>query len=142
MRGRPFQPGNKYGRGRPRGSRNKATRVCQDTLESYADRLIKKLLQLAFQGDPTAMRLCIDRLMPAQRQRALHFKLPSTKTLTGVVAASESVVSGVARGELTPAEGEAVSGMLDGRRRMIETQELDQRLRALESLNKPFNEPT
>jgi len=59
-----------------------------------------------------------------------------------VVAASESVVRGVARGELTPAEGEAVSGMLDGRRRMIETQELDQRLRALEALNKPFNEPT
>ncbi|HET9318597.1 MAG TPA: hypothetical protein VFO27_02440 [Bryobacteraceae bacterium] len=115
--------------------------MCQDTLESYGDRLIKKLLQLAFQGDPTAMRLCIDRLMPAQRQRALHFKLPSTKTLTGVVAASESVVSGVARGELTPTEGEAVSGMLDGRRRMIETQELDQRLRALEALNKPSNEP-
>src|SRR5205085_11160757 len=35
MRGRPFQPGNKYGRGRPRGSRNKLARVCQDTLDSH-----------------------------------------------------------------------------------------------------------
>jgi hypothetical protein len=140
MRGRPFQPGNKYSRGRPRGSRNKAARVCQNTLESLAEPLTKKCLSLAFQGSPTALRLCMERLMPARRQRALHFKLPPTKNLVDVVAASESVLSGVVRGELTPAEGEALSGMLDGRRRMIETQELEQRIRALEALNKPSNE--
>lgn len=140
MRGRPFQPGNKFGRGRPRGSRNKAARVCQNTLESLAEPLAKKCLYLAFQGNPTAMRLCMERLMPARRQRALHFKLPPVKTLADVGAASESVLSGVARGELTPAEGEAFSGMLDGRRRMIETQELDQRIRALEAINKPSND--
>jgi hypothetical protein len=115
--------------------------VCQDTLESLADPLTKICLSLAFQGNPTAMRLCMERIMPARRQRALHFKLPSTKTLADVAEASESVLSDVARGKLTPAEGEAVSGMLDGRRRMIESQELDQRLRALEALNKPCNEP-
>jgi hypothetical protein len=141
MRGRPFQPGNKYGRGRPRGSRNKAARVCQDTLESLAEPLTKKCLALAFQGNPTAMRLCMERIMPARRQRALHFKLPSTKTLADVAEASESVLSDVARGKLTPAEGQTVSGMLDGRRHMIETQELDQRLRAVEALNKPSSEP-
>ena len=31
-RGRPFAPGNKLGRGRPRGSRNKATLVFQKML--------------------------------------------------------------------------------------------------------------
>jgi len=140
MRGRPFQPGNKYGRGRPRGSRNKAARVCQVTLESLAELLTKKCLSLALQGNPMAMRLCMERLMPARRQRVLHFKLPPTKTLADVAGASESVLSGVARGDLTPAEGEAFSGMLDGRRRMIETQDLDERVRALEALNKPSNE--
>ncbi len=140
MRGRPFQPGNKYGRGRPRGSRNKSARVCESTLESVAELLTKKCLSLAFQGNPTALRLCMERLMPARRQRVLHFKLPPTKTLADVAGASESVLSGVARGDLTPAEGEAFSGMLDGRRRMIETQELDQRIRVLEALNKPSNE--
>jgi len=136
MRGRPFQPGNKYGRGRPPGSRNKIVRVCQDTLDSHAETLTKKCLYLAFQGNPTAMRLCMERLMPARRQRALHFKLPPVKTMAEVAAASELVVSGVARGQLTPAEGQAFSGMLEGRRRMIETEELDQRIRALEDLNK------
>ena len=134
MRGRPFQPGNKYGRGRPRGSRNKVARVCQDTLDSHAEALTKKCLYLAFQGNPTAMRLCMERLTPARRQRMLQFKMPPVKTIADVTAASESVVSGVARGQLTPAEGQAISAMLEGRRHIIETQEQDQRLRALENL--------
>jgi hypothetical protein len=132
MRGRPFQPGNKYGRGRPRGSRNKVARVCQDTLDSYAEPLTKKCLFLALQGNPTAMRLCMERLTPARRQRTLQFKMLPVKTITDVAAAAESVVNGVARGQLTPGEGQAFSAMLEGRRRVIETEELDQRIRALE----------
>jgi hypothetical protein len=141
MRGRPFQPGNQYGRGRPPGSRNKVARVCQDTLDSHAENLTKKCVLQAFQGNPTAMRLCMERLMPARRQRALHFNLPPVKTIADVAAASESVVRGVARGQLTPAEGQAFSVMLDGRRRMIETEELDQRIRALEDQNEPSSGP-
>ena len=141
MRGRPFQPGNKYGRGRPRGSRNKVARVCQNTLDSHAESLTKKCLVLAFQGNPTAMRLCMERLMPARRQRTLTFKLQPLKTIGDVAAASEAVVSGVARGQLTPAEGQAFSGMLEDRRRVIETQDQEPRIRALEDLNKPSSGP-
>ena len=141
MRGKPFQAGNKYGRGRPRGSQNKVTRVCQDTLDSHAESLTKKCLVLAFQGNPTAMRLCMERLMPARRQRTLQFKLAPIKTITDVAAASESVVSGVARGQLTPAEGQAFSAMLDDRRRVIEIQDQEPRIRALEDLNKPPSGP-
>jgi hypothetical protein len=142
MRGRPFQPGNKYGRGRPRGSRNRVARVCQDTLDGHAENLMKKCVVLAYQGNTTAMRLCMERLMPARRQRTLQFRLPPIKTITDVAVASESVVSGVARGQLTPAEGQAFSAMLDDRRRVIEIQDQEPRIRALEDLNKPPSGPT
>jgi hypothetical protein len=33
VRGRPFEPGNKLGRGRPKGSRNKAKSPGQDLLQ-------------------------------------------------------------------------------------------------------------
>jgi hypothetical protein len=78
------------------------------------------------------MRLCMERLTPARRQRTLQFKMPPVKTITDMAAASESVVNGVARGQLTPAEGQAFSAMLEGRRRVIETEDQDQRIRALE----------
>jgi hypothetical protein len=140
VRGRPFQPGNKYGRGRPPGSRNKSSRVCQETLEGHAENLTKKCLYMAFQGNPTAMRLCMERLMPARRHRTLNFKMPAVKTLADVDAASQIVMSGIARGQLTPAEGQTVSLVLEGRRRVIETQELEQRIRSLEEINKPATE--
>ena len=81
------------------------------------------------------MRLCMERLLPARRHRLLQFKLPLVKTIADVDAASESVVDAVARGQLTPAEGQGFSLMLEGRRRVIETQELEPRIRALEDRN-------
>jgi hypothetical protein len=122
LRGRPFEPGNKYGHGRPRGSRNKATGLCQKTLEYYGESLTKKLVQEAFRDNPTALRLCIERLMPVRRQRTLKFKLPLTRTVDDVAAASEALIDGVARGQLTPAEGQALTEMLEGRRRVMENQ--------------------
>jgi hypothetical protein len=135
-RGRPFEPGNKHGRGRPRGSRNKAARACQEALDNHAESLIKKCLSLADQGNMAALRILMDRLVPPLRQRPLQFKLPRTKTIAAVSAASELVLGAVTRGQLTPAEGENFSRLLDGRRRMIEAQELEERVRALEDLNK------
>lgn len=139
VRGRPFQPGNQYGRVRPRGSRNKLARACQDILETHAQKLMEVCVYKACQGNTTAMRLCVERLLPARRHRALQFKLPALKTIADVNAASESVVNGVARGQLTPEEGESLTQMLEGRRRVIETQELEQRIRVLEQSNDTTN---
>ena len=111
--------------------------MCQDTLDRHAESLTNKCLLMAHQGNPTAMRLCMERVMPARRHRTLRFKLPPVKTMADVDAASESVVGAVARGHLTPAEGQAFSLMLEGRRRVIETQELESRIRALEDRNDP-----
>ena len=142
MRGRPFQPGNKYGRGRPLGRRNKTARVLQDKLDSHGENLINRCVYMAHRGDPTALRLCMERLMPVRRQRTVQFKVPPVKTLADVDAASESVVSDVARGQLTPAEGQAISELLEDRRRVIETQEIEERIRALEQANQATPKPT
>jgi hypothetical protein len=132
MRGKPFPPGNKYGHGRPPGSRNKVVNEWQELLEGHGETLIKKCLFMALQGNITPLRLCFEQLFPVRRQRVLQFKLPATKTMADLAAASETVVRGVTRGLLTPSEGQAFTVMLDGRRRMIETGELEVRLRTLE----------
>ena len=136
MRGRPFQPGNKYGRGRPRGSRNKIARVCQDILDTYAEPLMRKSVIMALQGNPTALRVFMDRLIP-RGQPTVRFRLPPTKTIDDVAGASQAVINGVARGQLTPADGQAFCGMLENRRRVIENQDEEPRVRALEDANKP-----
>jgi len=96
---------------------------------------------MALQGDPTAMRLCMERLIPAPRHRTVQFKVPPLKTLADVNAASQSILSDVAKGQLTPAEGQDVAGLLEGRRHVIETQEMEERIRAVEQAHQATSKP-
>jgi hypothetical protein len=132
VRGRPFAPGNKFGRGRPAGSRNKATAAREQMLDSHGDAITKKCALMALQGDPTALRLCMERLLPPRKQHAVIFKMPPIATAADVGQGFETLLQAVARGQLTPAEGQVIASMLENRRRSIETEELERRMQALE----------
>ncbi|WP_373867386.1 DUF5681 domain-containing protein, partial [Microvirga aerophila] len=62
--GRRFQPGNS---GRPQGSRNRATLAMEALLDGEAEALTRKAIEMAKEGDATAMRLVLDRLLPPRR---------------------------------------------------------------------------
>jgi hypothetical protein len=132
MRGRPFEKGNRLGRGRPLGSRNQASLMVQQSLEEHAEAITKKCVILALKGDATALRLCMERLVGPRKQRVLRFKVPGSQTAAEVSAAVEVVLRGVSGGQLTPGEGQAFSQILEHRRKVIETEELEKRVRALE----------
>lgn len=131
--GSPFQPGNRFGRGRPQGSRNKATIVLQEMLEGHGEAITRKCALLALQGDPTSMRLCMERLIPPRKDHPVKFKLPGVTTAAEVAEAVGAVLRGVAGGQLTPAEGQMIAAILEGRRKVIETEEHEARIFALES---------
>jgi hypothetical protein len=66
MTGRPFQPGYKMGKGRPPGSRNRRT-VFAVLMDGRGESIIKQCQVMALEKDPTAMRLCMERLLPPSR---------------------------------------------------------------------------
>ena len=131
--GSPFQPGNTFGRGRPQGSRNKATIALQEMLDGHGESITRKCALLALQGDPTALRLCMERLIAPRRDSPVKFKLPAVTTAAEVAQAVGTVLRGVAGGQLTPAEGQMIAAILENRRKVIETEEHEARIRALES---------
>jgi hypothetical protein len=132
MRGRPFEPGNKFGRGRPAGSRNKTTMALQSMLEEHAETIVKKAALMAIQGDTTALRLCLERLLPARRNSPVRFKLPPINSAAGVTKALSKVVQGVANGILAAAEGETLTAILERLHQNLQTLELEKRIGALE----------
>ena len=132
IRGRPFAPGNKLGRGRPAGSRNKATIVLQQMLDEKGVAIMAKAQVMALQGDHVALRLCVDRLLPPRKESLVQFKLPAVRTADDLGRALEAVLQGIANGKLTPAEGECLSAVLERRRKSIETAEIEARVRVLE----------
>ena len=80
----------------------------------------------------TALKLCLERICPPKKSRPISIDLPDVKTSEGVSLAQTSVVQAVGEGEITPAEGQVLSNILESRRKSIETVEHEQRLVELE----------
>ena len=128
-RGRPFTPGNP---GRPKGARNKATLAAEVLLDREAEAITRKAVEMALEGDTTALRLCMERICPPRKERPVQVTLPSTETSGGLVRATAAVIGAVARGEIAPGEGQALSALLEAQRRTVETVDLERRITDLE----------
>ena len=131
-RGRPFQPGNQLGRGRPKGSRNKATHAAQRLLEQHSEALARKCIIEALHGNMPALKLCMERVAPVRREAPVHIKLPGLSSARDIAASGQAVGEAVASGRLTPSEGEKLTNILESQRKAIETAELQLRMEQLE----------
>ena len=127
-----FQKGNPGGPGRVRGSRNKVTLAAQALLDGDSAALTRKAVELALGGDVPALKMCLERILPPLRERALNFEVPEVTSLEDVPPALSSVLAAVATGILTPSEGHVVSDLLSGFTRALGNAELERRITALE----------
>jgi hypothetical protein len=134
QRGRPFAPGKSGNpKGRPKGARNNATVIAEALLDGEADAITRKLIEKAKEGDTTALRLCLDRLLPPRRVRPVAFELPSKfETAADAMHASSAVLMACAAGNLSPGEASEFMSLISSHVRLIETTELEARLTALE----------
>ncbi len=142
-RGRPFEKGRSGNPvGRRAGSRNEATIAAAALLAGESEALTRKAVDLALVGDPTAMRLCLERILPPCRERTVKFALPPIESApTGqargpkahdIAAAMKAVTSALAGGAITPGEAATIAAVVDTFVRAIETSDFDRRLHLLE----------
>jgi hypothetical protein len=73
-------------------------------LDGEAETLTRKAVELALGGNVLALRLCLDRILPPRRERAVTFALPEVRSAADATAALASILASVATGELTVAE--------------------------------------
>jgi hypothetical protein len=131
---KPGQSGNPDGR--PKGARNRATIAAETLLDGEADALTRKAIELAKQGDTTALRLCIERILPTRKDRPVSFDMPRIERVADSVTAVAAIATAVADGELTPMEAAELSKVVDGYTRAMETADLAARLMRLEQAQK------
>ena len=131
---KPGQSGNPSGR--PKGARNRATLALEAILEGEAEAITRKVIELALDGDTVALRLCLDRIAPARRDRHIAFALPPVATASDAVTASAALVAAVADGELTPSEAAELGKLVDTVIRSIELTDVQDRLGRLEAVSK------
>ena len=118
--------------GKPAGARNKATIMVQTIMESGAKEITEAVVSMAKEGDLSAARLVLERLLPPAKERPISLALPSTDTARGIAEAQQAILQAVAAGDLLLGEGTALAGILEARRKAVETLELETRISALE----------
>jgi len=126
---KPGQSGNPAGR--PRGIKDRRVQR-RELFEAHAEELVTKAIELALNGDGMALRMCLDRIVPPAKEDPIHIDLPPTTDLPGCDAAQAAIMHAVASGELLPSQGEALSALVERRRKAIETSDLLKRIELLE----------
>jgi hypothetical protein len=94
--------------------------------------ILAALVKRAKEGDPQAARLLLERTVPALRP----LELPVTVAIPeagGLVERAEAILLATARGEIAPSQGAALLTALQGVARLVELEELEQRIAALEA---------
>lgn len=125
-----FAPGNPGGPGRPPGRGPVAE--LRIKLATDIDQIIDTLRTQALAGDAQAIRIILDRVLPALRPVDLPtaLALPTDGTLADQARA---VVQAAADGDLAPAQAAQIITALGGVAKIVETTDLIKRIEALEA---------
>lgn len=99
--------------GRPAGSRNKTTMAMQALLDGEAESLTRKALDMALGGDLAALKICLERLLPAIQERTINFTMPPIKNYGDALKALNSILQALANGEITLSEAIKLNGLID-----------------------------
>ena len=117
-------------KGRQPGAVNGRTREVRDLLDRLTPAVLKKLYELLQAGDPVAVRILADRVLP--RRRLLQVDLPVVVSLADVATAQQSIAALVAAGELDSGEAADLAAVVDRQGQALERRDLEERLSRLE----------
>ena len=134
QRGRPFGTGTSGNpAGRPKGARNRTTIAVEEILDGEAEAITRKAIEMAKAGDTVALRLCLERIAPPRKERAVRFDLPPIETAADAVKASAALVAAVAAGELTSSQAAELGKLVEAVVKAIEATDIVERLERLET---------
>ena len=130
----PFQKGESGNpAGRPRGARNRTTVLLENVFAEDAEAIARKAIELAKAGETAALRMCLDRLVPARKDEPVVFDLPPLDSAADSVAAAPRIVAAVADGDLTPSQAVDLAKVIDVYVGALATKSFEERLNKLES---------
>jgi len=120
--------------GRPRGARNSATLAAEALLDGETEALTRKAIEMAKAGDTVALRLCLERILPARKDRPVSFALPPITSARDAADVSSAVMEAVSNGDITLSEAAEMAKLIDGYVKAYQVAELEDRAKPVERL--------
>jgi hypothetical protein len=98
-----------------------------------ADKLSRKMIELAKSGNVRCLEYCLERLLPKRSGRPLDLQLPTINGVHDVIAAMAAVTTAVNNGDVTAEKATHLVHWFEGYAKIIATHDLAARIEALES---------
>lgn len=117
--------------GKPRGARHKATQAALSLLDGESEALTRKAVEMALDGDVTALRLCLERIVPALKSVSPAIEITNALpcSLTGK---ANFIINAAAEGKIPPDIATQMVSSLANVARIEEFEQIRNRLEALE----------
>lgn len=94
--------------GRPKGALNQTTRACMELLDGEGEAITRKAVELALKGEITALRLCLERIVPPRKERPVNVDLPAIVKDKDFPAFTGALLEAVTSGEITISEAQGL----------------------------------
>ncbi|MFI4957389.1 MAG: DUF5681 domain-containing protein [Gammaproteobacteria bacterium] len=98
--------------GRPKGIPNKRSQLAK-LLDSHADELISKLVELAKAGDVNALKFCVERLIPKAEHVPIDIELCEQIDLTNLPETKSKILAAALAGKMSLADAERFVLLMD-----------------------------
>jgi hypothetical protein len=84
----------------------------------------------------TAIRVCLDRMVPPRKDRTVAFELPKLLKPEDAIAATSALAAAVSAGEITPSEAAELAKVVGSFVQALELHDLAERIARLEEAAK------
>jgi len=117
--------------GKPKGTQHKATQLAQQLFKGEAENIIRKIIELALDGDMAALKICIDRICPplkAQSQ-SIHIDYVKNQDLTNT---AKQILEQVTQGNIPPDIGMQLINSIITITKTKEIEDIHKRIEAIQ----------
>ncbi|WP_345198036.1 DUF5681 domain-containing protein [Kistimonas scapharcae] len=130
----PWEPGvSGNAKGRSPGPRSKVIETLRKPLEKNGKAIIAKVVDMALEGDPQAMKICCDKLLPNLRGADQVVVVDGITGNSSITEKAEAIVNATVTGKIPPDQATSLLSALASCCRIIEAGELLARIEALEA---------
>jgi len=117
--------------GNPKGRpKNTNTAIFRNQLIDATPGIIDRLIEMAMEGDATAIKAVLDRVCPSLKPQAMAISLPVKNTLAEQGGA---IIKATMAGQIPPDIGSQLITALANQSKIVEIDDLTRRLEALEA---------
>jgi hypothetical protein len=106
--------------------------LAEELLDSHTEVIMRQVLALAEKGDVQVLRILLGHILPRNRESPLKTGPLPMGTAADLSQASQKLMNKVTSGQIGLSDAKGIADLLEHRRHILETENLENRIRAIE----------